>query len=164
MQLYRGSADGCRASYYLLDELFTSPLAKVPLWRALGTLLRAQLALVARAGAGASRTFLARAVSAIEETERTAMPCCEVDVLLLRAVIAVVEGRREQALQALDAVLRTPHDATQPPLALLFALRARGQVQAGSEGKAAIARAEEALARRGVVNPRRFARLFLWVN
>jgi hypothetical protein len=44
---------------------------------------------------------------------------------------------------------------------LLVARRARGQLVGGTEGHALTAQAEEMLSQRGVVNPRRFARLFL---
>jgi hypothetical protein len=161
IQLYRGNADGCRASFYLLDEFFTMPLAQVPVWRGLGTLLRARLALVARAGAGANRTFVTRARASLEETEKLGVPCFNTDVHLLRAAVAVASGQTDEAIQALAAVLATPHDPSLPPLALLIARRARGQLVGGTEGYAQCMQADEMLAQRGVVNPRRFARLFV---
>jgi hypothetical protein len=161
IQLYRGNADGSRASYYLLDEFFTMPLANVPVWRGLGTLLRARLALIARAGAGANRTFVARARASLEETEKLGMPCFFADVHLLRAAVAIASGQIDEALQALAVVLAMPHDPALPPLAWLVAKRARGQLVGGTEGYAQVLQADEMLAQRGVVNPRRFARLFV---
>ena len=163
VQLYRGNADGCRASFYLLDEFFTMSLAAVPVWRGLGTLLRGRLALVARAGAGAAanRTFVSRARASLEESEKLALPCFAADVELLRAAVEIASGNPDAALRALAAVIALPHDPALPPLALLVARRARGQLVGGSEGQQLTAQADELLAKRGVVNPRRFARLFL---
>ena len=159
--LYRGSTDGCRASYYLLDEFFSTPLAAAAVWRGMALLLRSRLALVARAGAGANRGFLAQAAQALNETEALALPCFGVDALLLRATIAVAAARRDEALETLSTALAQPHDPALPPLALLCARRAHGQLLGGATGDAIVAAADDMLAQRGVVNPRRFARLFL---
>ena len=161
VQLYRGNADGCRACYYLLDEFFTTPLASVPVWRGLGTLLRARLALIARAAPGADRTFLSRARAALEEVDAMAVPCFALDVGLLHAALSMAGGARESALAALERVLALPYDDAEPPLSALFALRARAQVAGGADGAAELAQAEALIARRGVTNPRRFARLFV---
>jgi hypothetical protein len=79
----------------------------------------------------------------------------------LRAAIAVAEGHRDEALAALAAVLAMPHDPAQAQLALLCARRAHGQVLGGATGEAIAAAADDLLLQRGVVNPRRFARLLL---
>jgi hypothetical protein len=158
VDLYRGNADGCRAAYYRLEEFFATPLSAIPVWRGLVLLLRARLAIVARAGTGAARDLLARASDAIDEAAALALPCLEDDVRLLRAGLAAARGQRAEALQALAGTLE--HGA-KLPLAALIAQRARGQLIGGEEGRRACARAEELLGQRGVVNARRFARLFV---
>jgi serine/threonine protein kinase len=159
--LYRGNADGCRACYYLLEEFFGTALCAMPVWRGVVLLLRARLSLIARASAGANRNFLREASEALAEVEALELPCFATDALLLRAAIAVAEGHRDEALAALAAVLAMPHDPAQAQLALLCARRAHGQVLGGATGEAIAAAADDLLLQRGVVNPRRFARLLL---
>jgi tetratricopeptide (TPR) repeat protein len=160
-ELYRGNGDGCRACYYRLDEFFTSPLAASPFERASMLLLRARLSIVARAGTGAARELLTQASAAVDEAERLGMPCFASDVQLIRASIAAARCLWPDVMAALDAVLSQPHDPKDPPLPVLCALRAKGQLIGGSEGPRMVFRAEELLAQRGVVHPRRFARLFV---
>jgi hypothetical protein len=158
VQLYRANADGCRAAHYLLEEFFSTPLATVPVWRGLVLLLRARLMLIARGASGGVRDLLARAASAIDDVEQLALPCFEDDVRLVRASIAAARAQRTEALSAIAAVIA---DKQQTSLAGLIAMRARGQLLGDGEGRRLTANAEELLAQRGVVNARRFARLFV---
>jgi hypothetical protein len=158
LQLYRGSADGCRASFYLLEDFFSSPLAAIPLPRAHRLLVRAKLALIARASAGRASGMLRHAAAATEEAARLGVPCFEHDVWLLRASVAVGLGREPEALAALDHVAL---NSGAPALHRLFAQRAKGQLVKGAEGQRLVAQAEADLTQRGIANPRRMARLFV---
>jgi serine/threonine protein kinase len=160
-QLYRGSADGCRACHYRLDEFFTTPLSATPLQRAAVLLLRARLLIVALAAPGSARTLIPQAALAVNDAAALAMPCFADDVELIRASIAMARGVPAEALAALETVLKRPHDPLNPPLRVLCAMRAKGQIRAGQDGARIVYRAEELLAQQGIVNPRRFARLFV---
>jgi hypothetical protein len=161
LQLYRGSADGCRASNYLLEDFFSGALAWVPVWRSLILLLRARLALIARAAAGAPRDLLRSAAINLGKATRLASPCMADDVQLVRAGIAAAEGKRGESVEALSVVLESHAGRSDLPLTALFAMRAKGQLTGGVEGRSMVERAEDLLLKRGVVNPRRFARLFV---
>jgi hypothetical protein len=158
--LYRGDAEGCRASYYLLEEFFETALAGTRVWRQLVLMLRARLALLARAAPTPGRTPLQQAERALEEASKLGAPCFAEDMLLLQASVAAGRRDREGALRALSALPATPAERRDPSLPALFIQRARGQLLGGAEGETLAQRANEALAKRGVVNPRRFARLF----
>jgi hypothetical protein len=157
VQLYRGDADACRASYYVLEEFFSTAGVAAPLQRAEMLLLRARLAVLARAGGDAGKSLLGRAKLATDQAEEVGLPCFEQDVQLMRACIAVAEGQHDLAAGALDRALDPRRRLT---LASLFARRARAQLQKTPEGDALAAAADEAIAQRGIANPRRMARLF----
>lgn len=158
VHLYRGNADRCRAAFYLLDDFFSTPLGAVPLWNGLVRLLRARLTLIARASTLGSRDLLAQAEAEVNAAEALAMPSLAEDVVLLRATLAAARGQRGEALALLDRVEPAGPRAT---LSLLIAERARGQLLGGDEGRERCARMEAVLLERGVVNARRFARLFV---
>jgi tetratricopeptide (TPR) repeat protein len=159
--LYRGDADGCRAVYYLLDEVLNSALGTVPVWRGLTLLWRARLALIARAGGGGSRTMLDSASEALEAVAALALPCLAQDVRLMRASVLAAQGKAQLAVEPLRKAVAEPHDARDAPLHVLFAERALGQLQGGPQGLAAAEAADAKLNARGVVQPRRYARLFV---
>ncbi len=158
IQLYRGNADGCRASYYLLDEFFTTPMAAAPLQRVQVLLLRARLAIIARAGGDTGRAFLDRARSALKEASRIGLPCFRQDVLLTKASLAMARGNAADALEALEQVLT---GSPEPTLAVLVAQRAKGHILQSAEGRRLVELAEQQLGQRGILNPRRVARLFV---
>jgi tetratricopeptide (TPR) repeat protein len=158
VQLYRGNSEGCRASHQALEGFFTTPLAVTPLQRADVLLLRARLAVLSRAGGDAARGLLGQAAGAAAEAAQLAMPCFEHDVHLARACVATARGREVEALDALDLVIGAKQV---PAVAMLFALRAKGQLLKGSEGKRLVATADAQLTERGIANPRRLARLFV---
>jgi hypothetical protein len=157
VQLYRGDADGCRASFYLLEDgTGSSAYTIIPLWRGVTLLLRARLALLARAAPGASSHMLKAASEAADEAARLDLPCLEGDLQLVRASLLVAQGRRNEALPLLTAASAT-RDSQDPSTAVLFAQRALAQLTAGL---AAADNVDAQLRRRGIANPRRYARMF----
>jgi hypothetical protein len=160
-QLYRASTDGCRACYYRLDEFFGTPLAVAPLERAAVLLLRARLLVISLAGSRTTRGLMAQAARAVDDAAALEMHCFRDDVQLMRATIALARCAPLEALAALENVLAQAYDPHDPPLSVLCAMRAKGQLCGTSEGPRLVFRADELLAQRGVVNPRRFARLFV---
>jgi eukaryotic-like serine/threonine-protein kinase len=161
VELYRGNANGALASLYLLEEFFTTALSHVRMWRGLGFLLRARLALLARAGNTTQKDLREQAEKSIAEVAGLGLACFADDVHLVRAALLAVGGTREAILVELDAVLSAYSDARTPPLAALFALRAKGQAIGGPSGRELTVRAEALLKQRKIENPRRFARLFM---
>ena len=157
--LYKGDADGCRAVYYLLDEVLGAAIGAVPVWRGLALLWRARLALIARAGGGGSRTMLDAAAESLEAVSALSLPCLKQDVRLVRASLLAAQGKPHAAVEALREVLAEPHDARDTPLHVLFAQRALAQLQ-GPPGAPAVEAVDAKLNARGVVQPRRYARLF----
>ncbi|HMI92467.1 MAG TPA: protein kinase [Polyangiales bacterium] len=157
VQLYRGDADGCRASFYLLEDgSGSSAYTNIPLWRGVTLLLRARLALLARAAPGASSHMLKAASDAADEAARLDLPCLERDLQLVRASLLVAQGRRAEAQPLLNAA-STTRDAQDPSIAVLFAQRALAQLTAGG---AAAENVDTSLRKRGIANPRRYARMF----
>jgi hypothetical protein len=157
VQLYRGDADGCRATFYLLEDLGAgSSYQFIPLWRGVTLLLRARLALLARAGSGASSHLLQAASEAMNEAQALQLPCLERDLHLVRATLLVAQGRHAEAIAPLTAALAT-HNTQEPSLAGLFAQRAHAQLTAGAQAAEAI---DTLLRKRGIANPRRYARMF----
>jgi tetratricopeptide (TPR) repeat protein len=161
IELYRGNADGALACFYVLEEFFTTALSQVRLWRGLGLLTRARLALLARAGSTTLKGLREQAESAVADTDKLDLACLSDDVHLVRAAIFAAHGKREAAIAELDIVLAAYPDVRSPPLAALFALRAKGQALGGATGKDLIARADAMIHQRHIANPRRFARLFV---
>ena len=157
IQLYRGDADGCRTTFYLLDDMASSSAyAFIPLWRGVTMLLRARLALLARAAPGASAHLLQAATESLNEASALGLPCFERDLQLVRASLLVAQGCHAEALPVLrDAVVA--RDSQEPSLALLFAQRAHAQLSAGP---AAAENMDAILRKRGIANPRRYARMF----
>jgi serine/threonine protein kinase len=160
IELYRGNADGALACFYVLEEFFTTALSQVRLWRGLGLLARARLALLARAGSTTLKGLREEAESAVAEADKLDLACLADDVRLVRAAIHAAHGKREAAIVELDAVLAAYPDARTPPLAALFALRAKGHALGSATGKDLVARADALIRQRHIENPRRFARLF----
>jgi hypothetical protein len=161
VELYRGNANGALASLYLIEEFFTTALSQVRMWRGLGLLLRARLALLARAGNTTQSTLREQAETSLAEVAAIGLSCFNDDIHLVRAALLAVGGTREAILVELDAVLGAYTDARTPPLGALFALRAKGQAIGGTSGRELITRAEALLKQRKIENPRRFARLFM---
>jgi hypothetical protein len=80
---------------------------------------------------------------------------------MLRASIAAARSQPSAALEQLAPMLRAIGDGRGASLPALFAARAHGQLVAGDTGQRSSARAEARIKERGVLHPRRFARLFL---
>jgi tetratricopeptide (TPR) repeat protein len=157
VQLYRGDADGCRASFYLLEDgCGSSAYALIPLWRGVTLLLRARLALLARAAPGASAHMLKAARDAADEAAQLDLPCLERDVQLVRASLLVAQGRRAEALPLLTAASATG-GSQEPSTSALFAQRALAQLNAGAAGADDV---DTLLRKRAIANPRRYARMF----
>jgi hypothetical protein len=161
IELYRGNADGALACFYLLEEFLSTALSHTRLWRGLGLLARARLAMLARAGSTTRKGLREQAEAAIAEVTVLAVPCLADDLHLAHAALHAAHGRREAALTELDAVLAAYPDARMPPLSVLIAMRAKGQAMGGAAGKEIALRAEGQLKQRHVENPRRYARLFV---
>jgi hypothetical protein len=138
-----------------------SALGVVPVWRGLALLWRTRVALIARAAAGGTRTMLDAAGDALAEASALSLPCLVQEVRLARASLAAAQGKPQAAAEALREVLAEPHDARDAPLHVLFASRALGQLQGGAQGAAVVEAAEAKLKARNIVQPRRYARLFV---
>jgi eukaryotic-like serine/threonine-protein kinase len=158
IHLYRADPDGCRALFYVLEEFFSTPLVAVPVWNGLVHILRARLALIARAGTGAARDLLAQSEAEIDAAEALRLPCLEADVRFVRASLAAARGQRTAALSLLTPLVESWRNAG--PSALI-ARRACGHLQGGDDGNRSALAADAALLERGIVNARRFARLFV---
>jgi tetratricopeptide (TPR) repeat protein len=158
--LYKGDADGSRAMYYLIEEVLTSALGAVALWRGLALLWRARLALIARASGGGTRTMLDAAAEALEAAAIMGLPCLVHDVRLVRASLLAAQGKPQAACEPLREIVAETHDPREPPLHVAFANRALGQLQGGPQGTALVEAMDAKLRARGIVQPRRYARLF----
>jgi len=161
VELYRGNANGALASFYLLEDFFKTALFQVRMWRGLGLLLRARLALLARAGGTTQKDLRDQAERSLNEAAALGLACFSDDIHLVRSALLAVGGTREAILAELDAVLGSYADARTPPISALFALRAKGQAIGGASGRDLVLRAEALLKQRRIENPRRFARLFM---
>src|SRR5204862_3433131 len=123
-----------RACYYRLDEFFGTPLAVAPLERAAVLLLRARLLVISLASSRSTRGLMAQAARAVDDAAALEMHCFRDDVQLMRATIALARCAPLEALAALENVLAQAHDPLDPPLSVLCAMRAKGQLSSTSEG------------------------------
>ncbi len=162
VHLYRGDIEACRGCYDALLPTLSEALGTVPFWRACVLMLLARLGLVISAGvSGQDAPRIEQAAKYTRALEALDLPCFMDDVRLLTATVALARRQPAAAKAALEPMVRARVEAGTGSFLHVFAQRAHGQLIGGAEGKDQVARAEELLVRRGVVQPRRFARLIL---
>jgi hypothetical protein len=100
--------------------------------------------------------MLKAARDAADEAARLELPCLERDLQLVRASLLVAQGKRGEALPLLTAA-SVSRDSQEPSVTALFAQRALSQLTAGP---ASADNVDTLLRKRGIANPRRYARMF----
>jgi len=123
--------------------------------------LRVRLALVARAATGASRSMLEAAAEALKLLEAVPLPCMAQELRLTRASMFAAQGKAQPAVDVLREVNTDSRDEREPALSYLFANRALDQLLGSPNGPATIADIEAKLRARGIVQPRRYARMYV---
>jgi hypothetical protein len=132
----------------LLDLSFVRVIA----WK-----LRGDVALAQRALGRSRRVALAEEAAA--ELARDDCADASAAEALVRAGIAAIEGRKDDALAALD-LAATRYDAVEMELFAAAARRRRGVLLGGAEGRALVAAADARMARERITNPERWTAMY----
>jgi len=122
--------------------------------------LRARTLLALSRHVSDPENYLMRAESAIDRLERVALDCYLDHARMLRATLLHRRGRNQEALAALESILADADMGGESSLVRQCARMCKGLLLGGDEGATLVRDAERDLELRGVVDPRRAARLY----
>jgi hypothetical protein len=158
--LYRDDPDAAEAMLHKADEIDSSPLFALRLWRSDHLVNRARLFMIASRSAEHPEERLAEVERCIETIEMLALECQMDHARILRAGLFHRRGDTQAALHELNTILSDADMGGDSRIIRACARMRKGQLLGGDEGEMMISQSQRELRTWGAKDPERFARVY----